>query len=495
MSSVKAIVKDENDKKISGGFCKVSALNNDETKIMLSQDTTMVDGEIKFSDIMPPTRFDEGVDYTYKILCYCGSAGSGTECIDENGVNVNNSIGSARGFFTTQTWLTVNTITDKSLYNLKDEIFICANVTNLNYSYRIPMHIYYQIRCSKETDNNADTDRILINFNDMDKPDMRGISVNTTQMQCMKFKIPEEEFLMGSNSQCYASTDVWVIDNSHNELLAYSTTSSVFNISSDEINLEADWQWVSDGRINSIVNLSTFNNLNGSGTGNIDVRLNFNQGFNVKNIFEIANLLSNITVKNSTANLTEHIDYELEFLEDGYIELEIRNVSLSSGWWNISLDFYDLGLREVEALEGIENKTGTFHLSVDCPTQGEIGADIICAIIAQVEDSQIVEKEVDFTCYIYDGISSSSSLNFNQMVTRVPVTLYKEFAVSSLFYNGQSLVLQCTADYYNLGSRRDSFYDSFTAAIGPLPGGGSGYGDAPPITGGAINGTIGPGDE
>lgn len=489
VSSITAAVTDETGKKITGGLCKISTWSNDESRMLMSKETAMFNGIVEVGEIMPTTRFNEGIDYAYKITCYCGSDASGTECIDEDGSPIADSLGTAKNFFTTNTWITVNTVTDKSIYEFKDEIFVCANVTNVNYTKRIPLYIYYQIRCSKEKDNNQDTDRILIDFNLKDLPDTRGISANTTQMQCMKFTIPEEKYLMGRNSECYASTEVWVLDNSNEELIGYSTTSSLFNISSNEINLEADWQWISDTKINSIVNLSEFNNINGSGTGDIDIRMNFNQEFNIKNIFEMANSLSNISIKNSTSYLSSHTDYELEFLEDGYVELELRNVDLNSGWWNITIDFYDLGLREVEALEGIENRTGTFHLDVECPLTGIIGEGMTCDITAYIEDSQLVEKEVDFTCYITDGSNQFSSTNFNQMITRNALTISKTFSVPSTFSNGAQYIVQCHADYYNLGSRRDSFYDTFTARTdrGRAGGTSSSPEGETPITGGAID--------
>lgn len=150
-------------------------------------------------------------------------------------------------------------------------------------------------------------------------------------------------------------------------------------------------------------------------------------------------------------------------------------------------------LREVEALEGIENKTGTFHLDIECPSTGTISQDIQCTLTAYVEDSQIMEKEVDFTCYISDGTSQYSSINFNQMITKNAFTTIRNFAIPSTFNSGQQYVLQCHADYYNLGSRRDSFYDTFTA----YSSGGGGSGGASggttdsnkekvPFTGGAI---------
>lgn len=147
-------------------------------------------------------------------------------------------------------------------------------------------------------------------------------------------------------------------------------------------------------------------------------------------------------------------------------------------------DILAVEFRQAEALEGIETKTGTFHLDVDCPPYGTIGRDMSCTIIAYIEDPQTVQKEVDFTCHISDGISTYSSINFNQMITKNPISISRDFTIPSTFSNGQQYVLQCHADYYNLGSRRDSFYDTFTATISPssgLPERGPG------ITGGVID--------
>jgi len=153
-------------------------------------------------------------------------------------------------------------------------------------------------------------------------------------------------------------------------------------------------------------------------------------------------------------------DINLSDIDDDYFEIQV--------WY----DNYEE--RQTEALEGIENKTGTFHLSVDCPSTGIIGSDIDCTITAYIEDSQMVQKEVDFTCYISDGTSQYSSINFNQMITKNALSMRKSFAVPSKFISEQQYVLQCHADYYNLGSRRDSFYDTFTASTSRRIGGGAG---------------------
>ena len=475
VSSVKATVTDENGKKISGGLCKVSALSNDETKILLETYTTPINGILEVSDILPTTRFSEGTDYAYEIHCYCGSIGGGTECVDEDGNSINNSLGTAKNFFTSKTYLQVNLVTDKNLYDLKDFITICANITNIDYPYRLPLEISYQARCSVGVDNNNDTDRSLI-FSDGTSFDQRGISANTTQMQCKKFVIPEINTYEGVNSTCYASTNIWIIDNSGTRILDYPITSNVFYINNSELNLKVDWTQISNLTFNSIINLSSneYKEWNGSNWGNIDIRLisptetidstmmRVIQEVDLNN-FMVSKYIKSINITNLTG---DDITAYLEFTEDGNLEIELRDQNLNqSGWYNITLVFNDYEERQAIALEGIENKTGTFHLDVECPSEVTIGEDMNCVITAYVEDSQIVQKEVDFTCYITDGTNDYSSINFNQMVTKSAISISRNFLVPSSFEEKRQYILQCHADYYNLGSRRDSFYDTFTTSL------------------------------
>ena len=151
--------------------------------------------------------------------------------------------------------------------------------------------------------------------------------------------------------------------------------------------------------------------------------------------------------------------------------------------------------RQASALEGIENKTGTFHLAVDCPAQASAGSEMTCSISAQVEDSQVVEKEVDFTCYLNDGVNNYNSFNFNQMINKTLLTVNKTILIPSSFTATQSYVFQCEARYYNLGSRTDKFFDTFVISSSGSSsyGGGSGgrvidndEGKGPSITGGII---------
>jgi len=120
-----------------------------------------------------------------------------------------------------------------------------------------------------------------------------------------------------------------------------------------------------------------------------------------------------------------------------------------------------LRLRKTEALEGIENKTGTFHFDVDCPATAEKNEEMDCKIIAFIEDSQLIQKEVDFTCYISTTQERLSSLNFNQMITRIPQTFNRKFLVTNDLAPGEAYTLQCEAGYYNLGLRTDRFFDTF----------------------------------
>ncbi len=432
-----------------------------------------------------PDILDEGTTYVVEVRCDCIPENGG--CIDEDGTILVNSssstglIGIGTTTITTDTWLTVNTLTDKTNYNLKEELFICTNVTNVIFSKRTPLHIFHQIRCSNGDDNNDDLDRILIVHDEI--PDSRRISTNTTQMQCKKFRIPELRYLQGQTSECYASTDVMVLDETHTGIVDYYTISPTFNITSSKLNLETEWQWVEDKTMNSILNLSDaiFNDFNGTGTGNIDIRIEFHEIPNMEEAIIVFNSIKNTTIKNTTGGLIEHVDFEYEFLEDGFIELELRNVPLNRSdisWWNITLEFYDLNLRNTDALEGIENKTGTFRMDVDCPSQGIINDPITCTIQAQVEESQLVEKEVDFTCYIKDGNDERYAVtNFNKMITRNISLIEKDFLIPNHIDDDTQLVLQCEARYYNLGSRQDQFFDTFTAIESP-PAGDEGGGGA-----------------
>jgi len=445
LASVKARIYDENDKQIDNALCRLEVLDEDNKPVNVLPRSVSLAGEIAFSTIINANALEEGRQYGLEIYCSCGIVNTTNGCYDEDGLGISASNGEVTFPFTMNTWLEVNTLVDKTSYEMKEEIFICANVTNYNSFSRIPMHIYSQIRCSKGVDNDNDLDRILIASTRYDNPQIRGISNGTTQMQCQRFIIPEEKHLMGRDSECYASTDVWVLNDLYEEILGYHTTSSVFNISSDEINLEPDWQWVKNKALNSIINLSSskFIDIDAKGIGNVDVRLDFHPyELDIKHIFDMVNAIKNITIKNTTSTLVEHIDYELEFLEDGYVELELRDVNYtktnSLAWWNITLEFYNLDYRQTEALEGIENKTGTFSFSIEVPQTSQSPSYLPVNVSAQVEIG--TEVEGHFICYLQSNQSETEIRWTHAVNSSNAYTVTQNLTIPSGLSNYQTVV-------------------------------------------------------
>jgi len=504
--SVSFDVEDNNGKKVTNAQCKITQFDNNNKPIGISAKILKsIAGNVAHTQLITNSNFDEGKQYRTEIYCYCGINNTTDACINEDGDIIEKATGTSTGALTTNTWLTVNTTTDKSVYNPNQEIFICANVTNVEYTSRIPIQIYHQIRCSSETDNNQDTDRALI-ISDGESPDERGISTNTTQMQCKRFVIPDAKYLQGKTSECYASTTTWVLNSAREKIMGYPTTSPVFNITFNNLQLYSNWEQISEYKWNTIINLSTrqFQEYSGTGTGNIQIHLAHPEIYNLDskeqyggqelpfNNLLLAEQIDSIEAFNTTGEISTSLHYK----KLGQLDLILKDVNLSSGWYNITINLNSFNERQAEALEGIENKTGTFHLDITCPSYGTIGDSMTCAITAQIEDPQLVRKEVDFTCYISDGTSIYSSINFNQMITQAPITISRAFPIPSTFIDNQQYILQCYADYYNLGSRRDSFYDTFTAT--GLSQGGSGTSDSTelpegkpiedktPITGGTI---------
>ncbi len=152
------------------------------------------------------------------------------------------------------------------------------------------------------------------------------------------------------------------------------------------------------------------------------------------------------------------------FNEETVILIHGINVSEQGNNFTVTLRTFDYANREVLALEGIENKTGTFQFSIDCESQGQISKPIDCTITAQVEESQVVEKEVDFTCYLLDENNDRfGTQNFNRMVTRSEIKILRSLDVPNDFVTNQEYTAFCEAGYYNLGSRTDTFSDTFIA--------------------------------
>lgn len=488
---VRAIIEDENGKKISNANCEFDI--EDGTSLPITSATDQSHGGISQTEfILDSDTFDEARQYIARVSCFCGSSGTANACIDEDGNEINNSVGSATNTFTMLSWLTVNTVTSvNGSINPNEEFSICANVTNNLANNRVDLKIYYNWRCGSGSD--SDTDRIVYGG----FTQIRGISANATQMQCHDFIVPNEEHMEKGANKCYGATDVSVLDEESDSIVTYPTTSSQFNVTVSSIHPNVNYERISKNIYFANVSFNDFD----SGVKDVHVILDGDLNGGDTSLTSITNYT--VTYFNGTTvpyvtRIFFHkhaIRFQENIFRDDAIEIEVANVNTTLDEnFNLTIIFENYAERQTEALEGIENKTGTFHLDVNCPSSIVAGSDMGCVITAYVEDSQVVEKEVDFTCYITDGVSQYSSTNFNQMITRNSVSINRTFSIPSTFENGQEYILQCYADYYNLGSRRDSFYDTFV--IGAASSGGSSSGlpasspkndSASPITGGAID--------
>jgi len=213
----------------------------------------------------------------------------------------------------------------------------------------------------------------------------------------------------------------------------------------DHYNIPEQWVKASDNQFTFSFNISSLSST--AGLFDFGEHLPFRLLDEATPLERIVNM--SLTYQNGSAT---SLSTELIVTNGGEIVFFINNVDLSKGDNNFTLtaNTYDFSKREVvalensatyenrsaTALEGIENKTGTFHLDVNCPSSGTIGSEIACVITAYVEDSQTVQKEVDFTCYISDGTNSYSSTNFNQMITRNALSMSRTFAIPSTFSDG-----------------------------------------------------------
>lgn len=483
-------VKNYLNKSISNAKCIVSLEDGNNVPI-LQKETTSVYGLVDTNFILDSAGFEEGREYLVKASCLCGAGNTTIGCFDTDGNSLQYLSDFTRHIFNINTTLLVNTVNDKSIYYLKNKLFVCANVTNNN-GVRKEIKVNYNFRCSNDS-SNSNTDRALYGFGE----EIRGISAGTTQNQCYQFIIPEYEKLQAHNSTCYSATDV-TIQRTYSEL-TYSTTSPFFTIISDELNLYPDWERINNTYYSSIINLSKddFLDFTSNIFGNLDLKFAGRRVDSILNTRDsklneggvFATEFNNFTCRycNNTP-----VNCNLEAVDDGFLELELRNVDMTStGCYEVNVSFFksqDESLQNIsmysdkqsntltnitsslqnltvsqglayEALEGIENKTGTFRLSVACPSSAVKNSIMTCGITYQIESGE-TQKEVDFTCYILDGTTKMSTINFNKMANTSVQTDYYEINVPSLATGEYKF--QCEADYYNLGIRKDTFYDTFT---------------------------------
>ena len=408
---------------------------------------------------------------------------------------------------TESSFILENVVTDKSNYYTGEHVHVCVNLTN-NFDKRIEFKVLYNFRCGSNN-LDSDTDRTLVD----EHIEYRALSSNTTQNQCVNLNANFHDHLRYKTTQCYASVTVEsiYIDTFDSKK---SITSPNFNLTDfgmypeyelnpdyPLIRLFPDWRRFDDiiddvarsynrAKINLTKLNETWLDPDGEITDNAwDVYVTFTEKM------PRSPEIYNYTVE--YANGTQ-IDNPIENkclqwkngIRSSACSIGIENVNFSDindDYFIVKVWFEDFSERQTEALEGINSKTGTFHMDINCPSEGEIGSDIDCIITAQIEESQTVEKEVDFTCYIIDNGDIYSSINFNQMVTRSPVSIIQSFPIPHSFKDDSQYIVQCYGDYYNLGKRRDSFYDTFATRGWVSGSGGGSQRGLPSITGGVVD--------
>jgi len=323
----------------NGGYCS-RASEDGITKSPISVQETgediIVSGYVHSTNELNFNAFDE--DRQYLLHISCNYDGDGDGIID--------AWANYRFPFAVKKWLNVNTLVDRDIYYPKQTISICANVTNIDYIDRLTMHIAYQVRCSLLDDNDSDLDRFIIISDDADY-DIRGISANTTQMQCKRFIFPEARNLQGSNATCYASSQVDVLSKDGHILVIYDTISPAFTLVSKDLNVDAKWIMTSPQKFTATINLSSpeYQDYNGNMIGNLNIRLDngeedirhweqyYINGMDFKSFGDME------LITNLEANYCNGSDVlsGIQLLEDGFLEIELDNVELNeSGCYVVS---------------------------------------------------------------------------------------------------------------------------------------------------------------
>lgn len=414
-----------------------------------------------------PTRImlEEGTTYTVEVRCDC--IPETNVCLNEDELvlmNSNSSTGiSGIGTttFTTDTWLTVNTVTDKGNYVVGETVKVCANITNPVNRSRQEVSIEYNLRCDSGSD--SDTNRILLG----NHVEFRGIDVNTTQMQCHDFKVPDVETIEKGANNCQGATDVTVLDGLLNPLVTYNTISSRMNITTNRIHPEIFWEQISRTKYFANVSFNEFD----VGIKSVEVTLNqllytLDTHANSIKSFSVSYMNGSsvnfnylISVHERFIRLTEE-DENVQNFDVVTVSIENVNTTLDEDL-NVTIEFVKFDERLVNATEDIANKTGTFRFEVDCP-RGKIGSTMRCIITAQVEDGTGLQKEVDFDCFIDENGAKISLVNFNKMITvDEPSIILKDFLIPNNFTDESTHTLKCEANYYNFGSRTDTFSTTF----------------------------------
>jgi len=142
-SSIDATVKDEHEKKITGGICRIDIEDNTGNQDVIIVYSSIIEGDIDTSFILNYNAFAENKSYTAEIACWCGSNSSETECIDEDSNSIENSVGTTTTSFTTKLWTGMNNVPFNTVYEngtdydnaevfagFEEKIYYFVNITN-----------------------------------------------------------------------------------------------------------------------------------------------------------------------------------------------------------------------------------------------------------------------------------------------------------------------------------------------------------------------------
>ena len=258
----KFLVTDSNNNLVNGAECEMSV--EDGAGIpqgVIFRDIVTYEGVATAFGLVPNEGIIERQNNVMNMQCNYDSTGDG----------IDDKSGSVLAPFTVDSWLIVNTLTDKDQYVIGEEIFICANVSGKTYALDIHSHIRYQFRCSAYDEDYNGTDRALI-MSDDDEPDFRIIEFNVSKMQCKRFIIPSPKYMQGHNNTCYASTTVSVIDEKDNILMQYIERGEDVCVCANTLELVSDWEKKSPNLYASTINLSSnkYDDYNGTGIGDIN---------------------------------------------------------------------------------------------------------------------------------------------------------------------------------------------------------------------------------
>lgn len=611
VSSMTAVVHDENGKKITGGLCNLQLYDNTKTTVLMKLESTMINGEVSFNGVATYIEFKEGTEYSPEIHCMCGGNSTLYYCIDEDGLSVTNSIGTASSSFTMNQWVTfydnmnisysngtlslqnatflagygnkvywyanktnyfdselidksenylisnitgltfissensfsieanstlsrllamelpasvpsgiyfirqfhniyyqnilvaqyvlrTNTFTvvgtedsfkfngvvlDKTNYYTGEYINICANITS-TYDTRVEFEISYRYRCGNATD--------VTGLSSVDSyTEIRGINPAATQLRCAHLKIPYADVLTYSKSSCQAIVTLksdYINTFDHKISLQginFNVTDFGMYLEYEKdpdypiVRLYPDWRrfdkLVDNKPLNYFrakINITDINEvsldpLNHVGDSDWDLYAIYTEKMPCStDILNYTVLMGNGSKVNNPieSKALQWKDKDGNIISKCGLGIEEVNFSdVDDDYFEVYVWYEDFEERSTEALEEIANKTGTFHFSIECPDQGVISSSLNCTIKAQVESDQVMQKEVDFTCYIPSNGLEYSSFNFNQMVNKTMVAIQHNFYVPNEFINTKQYIVKCEANYYNLGSRTDTFYDAFYA--------------------------------